>query len=133
VKPWQFDPTKWSIWTLSKVGMASDLRTVDREKIMLAELAEKRRQFDAKLESGKISLSESGHKLLEAAQESLQHAKENWEARLADYRKAAGKQMEASKDKLAEIHEDLYDARKNLRHAIQEWKEAVQAAQLQFA
>ena len=133
VKPWQFDPTKWSIWALSKLGMTSGLRTVDHEKIMLAELAEKRRQFDAKVESGKISLTESGRKLLETAQESLQHAKENWEARLADYRKAAGKQVEASKEKLAEIQKDLQEARKNLRDAIQEWKEALNTAQLQFA
>ena len=26
VKPWQFDPTKWIIWTLSKVGLARKLR-----------------------------------------------------------------------------------------------------------
>ncbi len=133
VKPWQFDPTKWSIWALSKLGMTSDLRTVDNEKIMLAELAEKRRQFDAKVESGKISLSDSGRKLLETAHESLQHAKENWEARLADYRKAAGKQVEASKEKFAEIQNELHEARTNLRHAIQEWKDALNTAQLQFA
>ncbi len=133
VKPWQFDPTKWSIWALSKLGLTSELRTVDREKIMLAELAEKRRQFDAKVESGKISLTESGHKLLEAAHESLQHARENWEARLADYRKAAGKQMEASKDKLAEIKRELNEARKHLRQAIDEWKDTFNSVQLQFA
>ncbi len=133
VKPWQFDPTKWSIWALSKLGMTSGLRTVDSEKIMLAELAEKRRQFDAKVESGKISLSDSGRKLLETAHESLQHAKENWEARLAEYRKAAGKQVEASKEKLAEVQKELHEARQNLRHAIQEWKDALNTAQLQFA
>ena len=26
VKPWQFDPTKWLIWTLSKIGLAKNLR-----------------------------------------------------------------------------------------------------------
>jgi len=133
VKPWQFDPTKWSIWALSKIGLTSNLRMVDREKIMLAELAEKRRQFDAKVESGKISLSDSGRKLIDTAHESLQHAKENWEARLADYRKTANKQVEASKEKLAEIQKDLQEARRNLRRAIQEWKEALNSAQLQFA
>ena len=28
VKPWQFDPTKWLIWTLSKLGLTRNLRRV---------------------------------------------------------------------------------------------------------
>jgi stearoyl-CoA desaturase (delta-9 desaturase) len=37
VKPWQFDPTKWMIWSLSKFGLARNLRSVPVEKIRLAE------------------------------------------------------------------------------------------------
>ena len=37
VKPWQFDPTKWIIWTLSKIRLTRDLRRVPAEKIRLAE------------------------------------------------------------------------------------------------
>jgi stearoyl-CoA desaturase (delta-9 desaturase) len=37
VKPWQFDPTKWMIWSLSKFGLARNLRSVPLEKIRLAE------------------------------------------------------------------------------------------------
>jgi stearoyl-CoA desaturase (delta-9 desaturase) len=36
VKPWHFDPTKWAIWTLSKLGLARKLRQVPAEKIELA-------------------------------------------------------------------------------------------------
>ncbi|OYV45626.1 MAG: hypothetical protein B7X06_04315, partial [Verrucomicrobia bacterium 21-51-4] len=43
VKPWQFDPTKWTIWLLSKVGLTSQLRRVPAEKILLAEIEEMRR------------------------------------------------------------------------------------------
>lgn len=35
-----FDPTKWVIWTLSKLGLVSDLRRVPEEKILLAEMNE---------------------------------------------------------------------------------------------
>jgi cytochrome b involved in lipid metabolism len=31
VKPWQIDPTKWLIWTLSKLGFARKLRRVPME------------------------------------------------------------------------------------------------------
>jgi len=46
VKPWQFDPTKWSIWLLSKVGLTSNLREVSDAKILLAELVEARRRIE---------------------------------------------------------------------------------------
>lgn len=37
VKPWQVDPTKWIIWTLSKLGLTGNLRRVAAEKIRAAE------------------------------------------------------------------------------------------------
>jgi stearoyl-CoA desaturase (delta-9 desaturase) len=37
VKPWQWDPTKWLIWTLSKLGLASGLRRVPQEAIHFKE------------------------------------------------------------------------------------------------
>lgn len=37
VKPWEFDPTKWIIWTLSKLGLTANLRRVASDKIREAE------------------------------------------------------------------------------------------------
>jgi stearoyl-CoA desaturase (Delta-9 desaturase) len=37
VKPWQWDPTKWLIWVLSKLGVTSHLRRVPAEKIIAAQ------------------------------------------------------------------------------------------------
>ena len=37
VKPWEFDPTKWIIWTLSKIGLTANLRRVASEKIREAQ------------------------------------------------------------------------------------------------
>jgi stearoyl-CoA desaturase (delta-9 desaturase) len=37
VKPWNFDPTKWIIWTLSKVGLTAKLRRISADKIESAE------------------------------------------------------------------------------------------------
>ena len=37
VKPWQWDPTKWLIWILSKLGLANDLRRVPAERISSAQ------------------------------------------------------------------------------------------------
>ncbi len=37
VKPWEWDPTKWLIWILSKLGLTTDLRRVPLEKISSAQ------------------------------------------------------------------------------------------------
>ncbi len=48
VKPWQYDPTKWVIWAMSKVGLTANLRRVAEEKILSAQRAEAaRRQAEA--------------------------------------------------------------------------------------
>jgi cytochrome b involved in lipid metabolism len=37
VKPWQWDPTKWLIWSLSKLGLINGLRRVPAESISRSE------------------------------------------------------------------------------------------------
>ncbi len=51
VKPWQLDPSKWFIWGLSKLGLASDLKRVPKERILLAETRETKRQVTDKITS----------------------------------------------------------------------------------
>ncbi len=48
VKAWHIDPTKWLIWSLSKIGLAKKLRRAPKEKIALAERTEAKRRRDAK-------------------------------------------------------------------------------------
>src|SRR5690606_19001655 len=50
VKPWQWDPSKWTIWTLSKLGLVEGLRRVPDSKILLAEMQEARRRAAIRLE-----------------------------------------------------------------------------------
>lgn len=62
-KSTNFDPTKWAIWTLSKVGLASDLRRVSDEKILLAELTEVEREAVTRGYSGNSRLAKvSSHR-----------------------------------------------------------------------
>jgi stearoyl-CoA desaturase (delta-9 desaturase) len=37
VKPWQWDPTKWLIWSFSKIGLTSGLRRARAESISSSE------------------------------------------------------------------------------------------------
>ena len=123
VKPWQFDPTKWSIWLLQHAGLTSHLRRVPAEKIQLAEITEKQRQLELSLANKKLTLSESAHALLHSAQDRLHTAAQNWEKRKADYSLATEKKIEASKEKLAELRREFEQAAAHLREAIQHWNE----------
>lgn len=49
VKLSSFDPTKWTIWTLEKMGLVSDLRRVPDEKILLAEMTETKRKAGSRI------------------------------------------------------------------------------------
>jgi stearoyl-CoA desaturase (delta-9 desaturase) len=49
VKPWQWDPSKWTIWTLSKLGLVTGLRRVPDGRILLAEMGEARRKAQSQL------------------------------------------------------------------------------------
>jgi stearoyl-CoA desaturase (Delta-9 desaturase) len=76
VKPWQFDPTKWLIWTLSKLGLARKLRRVPEEKIILAELAEAQRRLETSLASA--GLSQEASTMIAAARNRLQAIEKQW-------------------------------------------------------
>jgi len=133
VKPWQFDPTKWAIWVLSKLGIVSQLRRVPVEKIELAEIAERQRQLEAALAAKPTRLCETTQRLLDKAQERLHQAAQTWETRKAEYMRATEKKLEASRDKLAQLKRDFEEAAANLRAAIQEWHQAHQLAWARFA
>lgn len=73
VKKRSFDITKWAIWTLEKVGLVSDLRRVPREKILLAEMIEARRQVDSRLE---ILMKDAGRSASEAWDHAIEYLHE---------------------------------------------------------
>jgi len=133
VKAWQFDPTKWCIWLLHKIGLVRQLRRVPEETILLAEIAERQRQFSAQLKAAAAPISESVHRMLQAAQERLQSASAQWEQRKAEYRLAAEQKLEASRHKLAQLQLECREATARLRAAIHEWWEAHRLAQAQLA
>src|SRR3984957_18121055 len=106
VKPWQFDPTKWIIWTLSKLGLAGKLRRVATEKIVLSELNEAQRRLATKLADtsltalAEIYVTNACHRLEEVAQQ--------W----ATFR---AEQIEVTREMLADLRREIRAATSVLR------------------
>jgi stearoyl-CoA desaturase (Delta-9 desaturase) len=80
VKWHQWDPTKWTVWSLSKLGLTSDLRRVPDEKIVLAEIAEARRQLEKRIACPKNPLTDRLRELLSASDAKLHEWSERWQA-----------------------------------------------------
>jgi stearoyl-CoA desaturase (delta-9 desaturase) len=133
VKPWQFDPTKWTIWTLHKLGLAKNLRRVPDEKRILAEISEEQRYFVSQLETKGIQIPESVHSLLQSAHDHLVQTAKKWEQCKAEYMRATEKKMAASKDKVEHLKHQFQLAAQEFQLAIQKWKETHQLAQMQLA
>ena len=115
VKAWQWDPTKWAIWTLSKLGMADGLRRVPSEKILLAEIAQTQKQLAAKLEASPTSLPETTLGLLQASQAYLQDLNTRWAARRREYAKATEQTLENSREAMQEMREEFKMALAHLK------------------
>ncbi|MDD5199305.1 MAG: fatty acid desaturase [Terrimicrobiaceae bacterium] len=118
VKPWQYDPTKWAIWLLNKVGLVRNLRVVDEEKILKAQIAEQQILLSAKLEKRGAPVCESLQALLHAAQERMHEAFVRWEVALADWRAAAERRHELSREHRRELKRELDEATQRLRDAL---------------
>ena len=103
VKPWNFDPTKWTIWLLSKVGLVSNCRRVSPTRILLAEIAEAQRQAEAhlaSLDASKVTVCDRARKAVTEMQEKLA---------------AAYRELEEALARKAEMS----------RHAIERWRAEV--------
>ena len=87
VKPWQLDPSKWIIWTLSKLGLTSDLKRVANERILLAETKEVSRILEKKISAFQSAQSKS-----------------------TEFIDQAVANLEKAGDRLSEIHKELQTA-----------------------
>jgi len=119
VKPWQWDPTKWTIWLLARVGLVKNLRTVPEEKILKAQIAEHERRLRKQLESHPEP--DAIHSLLENARTRMHDAVVRWETLLTEYRAAKDSQEKLASSKLREMRRNVREASDQLRLSIREW------------
>lgn len=126
VKAWQFDPTKWSIWALHQLGLASQLRRVPNERILLAELHERQRLLAEKFQSRTHRSLEYLHHRWQVLQESYHH----WEQREQEYRHALETRLAASREKIAELKREFRAAHERFHQAIRDWQEACRALEM---
>jgi stearoyl-CoA desaturase (Delta-9 desaturase) len=127
VKPWQFDPTKWMIWLLSKLGLVSNLRTVPEEKILKAQIAEQEILLQKRLQSRSTPITEQIQTMLDGARAQMNAALLEWEELLVEYRAAIAGKTELSRRELADLRRKVNAAYDSFRDSLQAWRETWQA------
>jgi stearoyl-CoA desaturase (delta-9 desaturase) len=106
VKPWQFDPSKWIIWTLAKLRLAGKLRRVATEKIVLCELNEAQRRLATKLADPGLTALALDY--VTTAYHRLEAVAQQWTARRAE-------QLEVTREMLVELRREIRLATSVLR------------------
>ncbi|MBL9155447.1 MAG: fatty acid desaturase [Verrucomicrobiales bacterium] len=116
VKVWQWDPTKWAIWIFSKLGLASELRRVPDEKILLAELRETQRQAELKLAALEASRATGAAETAawDAAWEKIQQMADQVGKNYADLEAAATEGVRVSRKVLARWKAEATEYLENL-------------------
>lgn len=102
VKWWQYDPTKWLIWTFSKFGLAKNLRRIPSFNIKKAELA-------MKFKYAQQDLAVYGHNMTEDIATAKLRIAQEYDAfsqTLNDWAKLKEQEIQAKKASVAEkIHQ----------------------------
>ncbi len=106
IRWYQFDPTKWLIWTLNKFGLAFRLKLTPDEKILTARMQMKVKELKLKISSNEKFASEVELLKLKVM-ESLQHFHE-----LKDQYKAT---------KTREIKKKMLEARVEFNKTLEAW------------
>jgi stearoyl-CoA desaturase (delta-9 desaturase) len=117
VKAWHFDPAKWMIWTLSRVGLARDLRRAPEAAVLKAKI-------EVQFEHAKERLQKSVHDFREHQEQRLHEAYTSLQTALQELislQRRRPKAVQASEEEMP--HETrLGLTYRALEDALQEWK-----------
>ncbi len=143
---YQFDPTKWFIWTGSKLGLASKLRRTPEDVILRVRYEENRDSFTQRLEAWGEGKMEEWAQHLHDFQEAREGLRAKVQNNLQQARRKAAENLQGARDNLQEagaravqtwhgasddlrgrLQERLVDADRSLDSALQDLKVQRQA------
>jgi stearoyl-CoA desaturase (delta-9 desaturase) len=123
VRWYQWDPSKWLIWLLEKLGLAKSLKRVDRFRIMKARFAGEHRRVDEMLPDQSTSAELSTLKA--SAEQHYKTLKANlarWETATRDYASSLDRlAVQYSSELRVAAKTRLQEARRTFEESLQEW------------
>ena len=133
IRPWEFDPGKWVIWCLERVGLASNLGRVPEATVQLAVLREKRRR----IESGNpLWLEQAGEQVREAVQAIETRIEEMHDrARILwrEYRRLREQRISRRDERVQKLRSELEALMAEFKAAVKRWDELIASVRVQPA
>jgi len=113
VRWYQWDPTKWAIWSLSLVGLAKKLRRMPATEIL-----------KAKLQSEEFAIKARGvsHEMVESMQKRVLQAQVRWRELVEEYNRKKKEMAEASHVRMEELRAEIEKARLEFNYALKLWR-----------
>ena len=118
VRFFHYDPTKWLIYFMSKVGIASGLKRVSRYKILSYRLRGEEEDMKIKYANDAAFLNQ----IVEPLNTRLTELAENAAVLDVELTKLKPKKDEASKKHYQQYREQLLASLKQLKPALKEWR-----------
>lgn len=120
IRWYHFDPTKWTIWLLNKMGMASDLKRMDAYTIKKRMVLERK---DLLLDR----LKNLWYVQKEELEKNVQEASDKILEQIAEFKKLvetynAAKKAKSEKDLIEQLKSDIKKLRKSIKSDWRRWK-----------
>lgn len=120
IRWYHFDPTKWTIWTLNKLGLAYDLKCMDPFTVKKRMVLERKNLLQQQLKQlwyvKKDELEKSIHDMSEKILAEIQEFK----TLLEHYKKA--KKEKSERELLIQLSSDIQTLKKNIKADWRRWK-----------
>jgi len=123
VRWYQWDPSKWLIFILGKLGLAQDLKRVSRFRILEAKLAAENLSVQDWLKkmTDHPYVVRTSPRLNEQYQK-LRHQLFQWEKAVKDYQDLLAQKIQQSKELKASCLKKALEARQIFEQSCQQWK-----------
>lgn len=121
VRRYQWDPTKWLIRTLEKIGLASNLRRVPRERIVAARMRSDQHRVLERIRDSSQDVVDAAQAKLAEVSAAVDHAVSRLGELEREFARARANAADVSRERLRQMRADLRAARKEFRAAWRSW------------
>jgi stearoyl-CoA desaturase (delta-9 desaturase) len=133
VRPWQFDPGKWVIWCLERVGLAHSLGRVPEATIRISVMREKRRQLESGHPGWLEQAGEQVREKLQAIEEQIEEMHDKARLLWREYRRLREQRVSRRDERVRQLRAELERLMAQFRDALRRWEEIVASVRLQPA
>lgn len=131
VRGWQFDPTKWVIWSLHKLNLVKKLRRVSPEKIFKAKIAESDMLLETTLKNAP-KLAEGRLGVITHKRQEVEQAFSAWEVKMKGLRAFVTGSNGSAKVEEKEAKRDAGRAWREFCRAMKLWHASIEESGLKI-